>query len=498
MTTRISRRGLLAGIGGLTLMPQGVLSNPPLTSIAPLGRPIGLAARAGGGLAGVIARANLPGEVVCAVAEVKSGMRLEAHGGTTGLPPASVGKALTALYALETLGAGHRFETGLWAKGDVSGGVLKGDLILRGGGDPTLDTDDLARLAAGLKASGIREVRGRFVVDASILPNVFSIDRGQPDHLGYSPSVSGIALNYNRVHFEWKQAGAQYRVTMDARTEKYRPEVDMARMQVMARDLPVYTYADKGGVDHWTVARGALGKGGARWLPVRKPEAYVADVFVTLARSHGIVLSKTGFGPVPAAARKLVGHQSPPLAEILNGMLKYSNNLTAEMVGMMASATRERRPKDLADSAGMMSQWAAARFGMVGTRMVDHSGLGDASRMTPDDLVSALVQVGRAGHLRSLMKTFPLRDAKGRINKNHPIKVDAKTGTLNFVSGLGGFMTSGDGTELAFAIFMADTKTRKRIPRSERERPAGAKTWNRKAKKMQQALIERWGAVYGS
>jgi D-alanyl-D-alanine carboxypeptidase/D-alanyl-D-alanine-endopeptidase (penicillin-binding protein 4) len=96
------------------------------------------------------------------------------------------------------------------------------------------------------------------------------------------------------------------------------------------------------------------------------------------------------------------------------------------------------------------------------------------------------------------MKTFPLRDAKGRINKNHPIKVDAKTGTLNFVSGLGGFMTSGDGTELAFAIFMADTKTRKRIPRSERERPAGAKTWNRKAKKMQQALIERWGAVYGS
>ena len=84
------------------------------------------------------------------------------------------------------------------------------------------------------------------------------------------------------------------------------------------------------------------------------------------------------------------------------------------------------------------------------------------------------------------------------VVKNHPIKVDAKTGTLNFVAGLGGFMTAADGTELAFAIFAADTDIRSRIKRADRERPQGARSWNGRAKALQQALIRRWGALYGS
>jgi len=96
------------------------------------------------------------------------------------------------------------------------------------------------------------------------------------------------------------------------------------------------------------------------------------------------------------------------------------------------------------------------------------------------------------------LKPIPVRDARGRIQKNHPIKVHAKTGTLNFVSGLGGFMTSADGTEMAFVIFAADTNTRARIKRADRERPQGAKGWNGRAKAFQQVLIARWGSLYGS
>jgi len=108
------------------------------------------------------------------------------------------------------------------------------------------------------------------------------------------------------------------------------------------------------------------------------------------------------------------------------------------------------------------------------------------------------VQVRKQGILRPLLKPFAMRDSKGRVLKTHPIKVDAKTGTLNFVSGLGGYMTAADGTELAFAIFIADTATRARIKKADREVPEGARSWNRKSKQLQQKLIERWGSLYGS
>ena len=498
MTKMISRRTFLTS-GLAALAGSSALANAPAVSLRPVARRVSSLAAGADGLTALLARARLPGRAVCAVADVKTGRVLESSGGGEALPPASVAKALTALYALDVLGAEHRFETRILATGGVAGGVVKGDLILAGGGDPMLNTDHLALLARALKNAGVREVRGRFLVWDGALPGVKSIDPDQPDHVGYSPAVSGIALNFNRVHFEWKRAASGgWAITMDARTEKYRPEVATARMKIERRAVPVYTYAGKDGVDHWTVAGKALGKGGARWLPVRNPAAYAGDVFRTLARAGGIALPKAMTAKSLPQAELLAQHHSPPLEVMLKAMLKYSNNLMAEMIGMSATAKRAGRPASLKASAAEMSRWAAGKYGMSGTKLVDHSGLGDASRMTPGDLTGALVAAYRAGHLKPLLKSFPMRDAKGRTVKGHPIKVAAKTGTLNFVSGLGGFMTAADGTELAFAIFTADQKARSRIPRAQRERPQGARSWNRRAKQLQQQLIERLGAVYGS
>ena len=172
----------------------------------------------------------------------------------------------------------------------MTNGEIDGDLILLGGGDPTLDSDALGELAAALKARGVRGVKGKFRVHSGALPFVKKIDPEQFDHVSYNPSVSGLNLNFNRVHFEWKRAATGYEVTMDARARKFRPQVASARMRIVERQTPVYTYKNGKGVDEWTVARRALGKGGARWLPVRNPSLYAGEVFQTLARSHGIVL----------------------------------------------------------------------------------------------------------------------------------------------------------------------------------------------------------------
>jgi D-alanyl-D-alanine carboxypeptidase/D-alanyl-D-alanine-endopeptidase (penicillin-binding protein 4) len=376
-------------------------------------------------------------------------------------------------------------------------GQVLGDLILVGGGDPTLDTDGLAAMATGLKEAGIIGVKGGFKVFEAGLSVVERIDPGQPDHVGYNPAVSGIALNFNRVHFEWRRANGDYTVTMEGRSASYRPAVQMARMRIEDRGAPVYTYADLKGRDEWSVARGALGRGGARWLPVRKPGLYAGDVFATLAGAHGIRLKAPQVIDALPKGEVLITRDSPPLQEILQGMLKFSTNLTAEMVGLAASRARGQREGGLKGSAQQMNLWAGETLGMQAPGLVDHSGLGDSSRLTAQDMVRALVTV-QASDFRTILKPIFLRDAKGRPQKDHPITIDAKTGTLNFVSTLAGYLTGPDGTEMAFAIFTGDLEARAGIPKEDREAPRGAKSFNNRARRVQRQLLERWGVLYGA
>ena len=102
----------------------------------------------------------------------------------------------------------------------------------------------------------------------------------------------------------------------------------------------------------------------------------------------------------------------------------------------------------------------------------------------------------QGGPLRDMMKPVTMIDAQGRAVKNHPVKIRAKTGTLNFVSGLAGYVKLPDGQDMAFAIFAADEKTRSGIPRELRDGPPGAKSWARRARSLQKKLIRRWASVY--
>ncbi|MBN2907861.1 MAG: D-alanyl-D-alanine carboxypeptidase/D-alanyl-D-alanine-endopeptidase [Rhodobacteraceae bacterium] len=489
----LSRRWFLGAL--LASAAPGALAQPLTRSLRPAPRPEDRFRAAEADQ--LIARAGLGGKLGYVVADARTGQALEVHNPLLGLPPASVAKAVTAVYALETLGAGHRFVTRVIATGPLRNGRLEGDLVLVGGGDPTLDTDMLGELAGQLKAAGLHEVTGRFLYHAGALPDLPAIDPDQPDHVGYNPAISGLNLNFNRVHFEWHRAAGGYDVTMDARAARFSPRVSVAQMQVVDRAAPVYTYSSKGGVDEWTVAEGALGKEGARWLPVRRPALYCAEVFQTLIRAHGIVLP----APLPASAPPqgvvLAQHQSEPLAEILREMLKYSTNMTAEAVGLSATIARGQTPAGLPASARAMTDWLATRMGVPRAHLVDHSGLGPASRVSAREMVRVLVAVGPDGPLKPLLKSIPMRDAQGRPVPGHPVQVRAKTGTLNFVSGLAGYITTGSGRELAFAIFSADQARRDAVAPQDLERPPGGRTWVAHARRLQQDLVARWAEIYG-
>ncbi|WP_444464306.1 D-alanyl-D-alanine carboxypeptidase/D-alanyl-D-alanine endopeptidase [Rhodobacter capsulatus] len=480
----VTRRGVLGGV----LAAGAVLAAPAVL------RAEGAALRMLSGEE-LIAAARLGGDVGYVVADARTGLVLESRDGGKPMAPASTAKTITTLYALDTLGPRFRFQTRLLATGPVSGGRVQGDLILAGGGDPTLSTDGLADLAADLAQKGVRGVTGRFLVWGGALPYAEVIAADQPVHVGYNPSISGLILNYNRVHFEWKRGKNGYALGMDARSERHVPRVYTADVAAVSRQAPLFDYRQSGGKEHWTVAAGALGKAGSRWLPVRLPEAYAGDVFQTLARAQGIDLpTPEPVRGLPGGAQLLAARASEDLPKILRAMMKYSTNITAEAVGMTASAARGANAARGASGAAM-SDWLAAKLGGARARLVDHSGLGAEGRIAPIEMVKAVTLLGPGVGLRGLMKPFNLRDEAGGKVKGQTIRVDAKTGTLNFVSTLTGYITAPDGTELTFAIFTGDLARRARS--RDAEEVEGSRGWVGRSKLLQSQLITRWATLYG-
>ncbi len=479
------RRGVVTGI--LASMAAAAWAEAPARVPRPLRRPAPGQDRATSQL---ITAAKLSGSLAFVVADRATGRVLASQDADTPLPPASVAKAVTSLYALEKLGPEFRFQTRVMRVGEVVQGRLEGDLYLVGGGDPNLDTDQLGDLAAALTAKGIKEIAGRFIACDGALPARFQIDAEQPEYLGYNPAICGLNLNYNRVNFEWKRAGGGYSLSMDARGERFLPLVKGASVNLAARQAPLFAYE---GHEAWSVSQAALGDGGSRWLPVRGPGAYAAEVFGTLCAAQGLALPKAEIlARPPADAIEIVAHQGEELSQVLRKMLRFSTNLTAEIVGLTASGAGT-----LEGSAAAMTDWARRRFGIAAV-FGDHSGLGPKTRISAADLAQVMVRAGKARNgllLQGLMREMGLADAGGKELRQSPVRIHAKSGTLNFVSNLAGYVTAPKG-DLAFAVIAADPSRRAAVPMDERENPKGGAGWIRRARRLHQLLIRTWVARY--
>lgn len=503
-TGHLRRRAVLFGAAALLTTPA--LANAPLRSPMPPRRPDRMPAPALAGVStsrpagaapsieSLLARANLGGTVGFAAIDTATGQTVDSLHAGTALPPASVAKAPTAHYAMSVLGADHRFVTRVLARGEIVGDTLRGDLVLQGGGDPALQTADLAHLAQALVARGLRRVDGRFLVDESALPLIRQIDAAQEPQAGYNPAISGMNLNFNRVHFAWSTRGGQVALSLDARSTSEVPPVSVIRITAANRDLPVYTHDDSGAREEWTVARSAMGTDGSRWLPVRRPGLHAGDVLRALLMARGCAVPAPQ--PGRAGGTVLAERASPPLSTMMRDMLRYSTNLTAECVGLTASRQLGATADTLAASGQQMGQWLASAQGSPGFSLVDHSGLGDASRVSAAALARFFLRA-RGAALPGLLREQPLRDEAGRAMTSAGVSVAAKTGTLNFVSGLGGYARISGGREIAFAILCADVARRAAIAPGQRENPPGARAWAGRARTLQQALIHRWSVLAG-
>lgn len=394
-------------------------------------------------------RVGLSGSVGWMVRDLDTGAVLDASSPTARFVPASVAKLPTAAFALDRLGATHRFRTTVLARGRQNGGRLDGDLVLVGGGDPELDSDAMADLAAAVVGAGLAEATGGVVADPGPFPTIPAIEPNQPADAAYNPGVSGLTLNFNRVRVEWPRGGAT--ISVRAQALAHRPETTAVRVtavqglghglvpaegpgssRVAGMTLPL---PQPGLVpaERWLIDRRAMRRAGGRWLPVRRPGLYAGEVMAGLMAARGLEMGaapRLEPGAATRGGRVVAERASRPLHEVLRAMLWHSTNVSAELMGLAAGragrvpetaapgslfavARRTGEPagdraerRRLAASAGEMNAWAAGRAGFApgdpGFAFANHSGLSVASRVSPERMVDLLAALApEAGLVRA-------------------------------------------------------------------------------------------------
>ena len=443
----------------------------------------------------------------------ETGSVLAEHNGDRGFIPASVTKVPTMVAALNILGPDYRFETSLQAAAPFAGSRLAGDLYLVGGGDPFLDTDDLSGLAQQLRARGIAAIDGALSYDDGLLASTDEINAGQPIPAQYNPGVGALSVNFNRIHVSWQQSRSVGGVIALAKavSEGMEMPVDWVSFDPAPAETDPragFVYAGFGGGERWLVSQ-RLSEPGSLWLPVRTPAVHTATVFARLLDRHGIAVSTPVAGTRPAGATIVARHLSVPLLEIAEQVLRYSNNLSAELVGLMASRQLTGTPMSIAASSQTLAQWFAAQVPDAdwgGFRTDNHSGLSTSARVTPRQMATVLryawPQSYGGQRFFDLLRPVSWEDAlnQDRPADTPPLEVRAKTGTVYYGSGLAGYLTTTGGRTLGFVVFVSDIAERLALDAVRDRRflapPQGGRGWLTRARALERDLITAWATSY--
>ncbi len=378
--------------------------------------------------------------------------------------PASNAKLITSATALATLGPDYRFVTRALATGPVrAGGVLEGDLWLRGGGDPVLMEKDLSALARRVRAAGVTRVRGRLLADDTRFD-----DRrlgwgweADDESAYYAAQVSALSVNRNVVKVTVRpggHVGAPPRVYVAPLQSYMRAENRATTGPLGKADLQI----DRARGKNTLVLRGSLplrgaGRTGVE-VTVEDPTRFTALLFRKALAGAGVTVGgKTVRGAAPVAARVVAAHWSPPLSEVVQQLNKPSDNLIAEM--LLKAIAAEKSGKGTSRGGAAEVEAFLKRVGADTERLLprDGSGLSRHNLVTPRALVQLLGYV-REQPFYSVFKTsLPVAGVDGTL-KNRLRDCAAcgncwaKTGTLSNVSALSGYVRAANGEELVFSI----------------------------------------------
>jgi D-alanyl-D-alanine carboxypeptidase/D-alanyl-D-alanine-endopeptidase (penicillin-binding protein 4) len=386
-----------------------------------------------------LAAGRIPADAAAVIVKPLDGGALEwSANARKPMNPASTMKLVTTYSALHLLGPAFTFRTEVFADGPVTGGSLRGQIHIRGGGDPKLVIEDLWLLANRLRGFGIREIRGDVVLDKSFFAPLRHDPAGFDGEEGRAYNVGPDALLVN-----FKSIGVTFVPDTASRVAHVVVIPEVAGMR-----FPKSVPATEGGCGNW---RGTLRANiddpmnlrfagsfplacGERtiYLGALDHTNYFGAVFRALwERQGGAWTGKVREGEVPAAARLVVAQESAPLALLIRDINKFSNNVMTQQLFLTMGAAGGG-PGSVASGGAAVRNLLTARGIAVPELVLENGcGLSRIERISAGSLGNVLADAWKSQWMAELMASLPISGVDGTMQRR-----DVPTGAAHMKTGL--------------------------------------------------------------
>lgn len=413
------------------------------------------------------------GAVSFAIIDPDSGRLVAGLNVDTPRSPASTIKVVTTFASLDMLGPAYVWHTRALVHGNIKDGVLDGDLVLQGGGDPYMTLERWWSFAGSLRAKGLKSIRGDIVIDNtafSLAPEDPAAFDGRPNR-SYNVVPDALMVNFQSVEF------------------RVAPNEDMHRVDVVAIPAPVnlvienhiglasgHCRADAARVDfevasaRWdrVVFSGALSPSCAPRSFARvllRPADYAFGTFVSLWRELGGEFDgRLRVEPTPAEAQAYANFDSLTLGEIVRLTNKFSSNLMARHLLLTLGEDRFGLPATLDKGAAALAEWSQERGLSLRDVVIDNgSGLSRTTHISVLQLATVLTAAYHSRYAPEFMASLPLAGIDGtlhaRMKDAAAGSVRLKTGHLDGVSGVAGYVTTSAGKTFVLVSLINDVRT---------------------------------------
>ena len=378
--------------------------------------------------------------------------------------PASVMKLVTTYASLQTLGGNFRWRTQVLRDGRLlPQGVLDGNLIIQGGGDPYLTYPRVQELLAQVQAAGIRHIRGDLIIDRSMFklserdPAAFDGKPSRP----YNASPDGLLLNFKVLEFNFKPiSGGRAEVAMQPPLAGVQIPSTVATSSGPCGDASVALGADLS--DPLNIAFNgsypvSCGRTSVYYAYYAQPQAYALRALTGMwLAAGGSINGNTREGLTPRSAKRILTYRSPALRDVIVHINKYSNNVMAQQLFLSAPSLsgRKRRPSTWAQSQKWVGSWWQRH--MHGSRapvLENGSGLSRKERISAAALSTLLQHAAHSPEFDDFAQSLAIAGVDGTVAKMRVRDADnsalgqarLKTGTLDTAKAVAGYVIGRSG-----------------------------------------------------
>jgi D-alanyl-D-alanine carboxypeptidase/D-alanyl-D-alanine-endopeptidase (penicillin-binding protein 4) len=382
---------------------------------------------------------------------------------TKPMNPASTMKLLTTFAGLELLGRDYRWKTDAYADGVIAGGVLEGNLILKGHGDPKITIEQFQELITRLRATGLKTIHGDLVLDRTFFapdphdPAAFDAEPLKP----YNVGPDALLVNFKSVRFVFAPSAAGG--TADIRAEPDLPGLTLrGAPQLVPGDCGDWRSALRASfVNTGAAAEAAFGGrypgdcGERDWyVALFDHPHYVLGMFEHYWAAAGGSFSGTvREGRAKPGAVPIATLESPPLYDIVRDINKLSNNVMARQLFLTLATTAFAPPATTAHAANAVVRWLAQHKLRFPELVLDNgSGLSRRERIAALSMADLLLAAARSPVASEYVSSLAVAATDGTVRKrfqNDDVADWAflKTGTLEGVRAIAGYVYAANGRQ---------------------------------------------------